>query len=94
MRELATPAQVLSNPDSQEILRVWIAENRNVFIAYPGAFADPAAWGLLLVDLARHVAQGYSKDGKGDVDAMLVRIKQGFDAEWEVNTNTLDPFDP
>ena len=89
MHELKVPAQVLADPHSREVLRTWIVGDINVFIAHPGAVEDPFSWGILLVDLARHVAQGYHKDGRGEFDAILSRIKAGFDAEWEVNTNDL-----
>jgi hypothetical protein len=42
---------------------------------------DPGAWGLLLVDIARHAAQAYARNGVGR-DQALARIKELFDAEW------------
>jgi len=89
--ELKVPNQVSSSSSSQEVLRAWIVGDANVFVTYPSAWEDPACWGLLLVDLARHVANGLSKQGKGTVEAILTRIMEGFDAEWEVNTNEFDP---
>jgi hypothetical protein len=36
---------------------------------------------LLLVDVARHLAQAYAKEGH-DKDVTLTRIRELFDAEW------------
>ncbi len=48
---------------------------------------DPAAWGLTLVDVARHAANAYEKEGR-DRDVTLKRIREAFDAEWFNPTNT------
>jgi hypothetical protein len=48
---------------------------------------DPAAWGLVLVDLARHSAQAYEHDGQKR-DEVLARIRAGFDAEWSAPTDS------
>ena len=47
---------------------------------------DPAAWGLVLVDLARRVSIAYSERGL-DRQQVLDRIRAAFDAEWD------DPLD-
>jgi hypothetical protein len=49
---------------------------------------DPGAWGILLVDLARHAAQAYANDGY-DFDKALHQIKSGFDAEWSSPTDSV-----
>ena len=48
---------------------------------------DPAAWGIMLVDLMKHVASAYQQDtGQSDAD-VLKRIRAGFDAEWQHATD-------
>lgn len=42
---------------------------------------DAGAWGLLLVDIARHAALAYAKEG-GDSRLILKRIRELFEAEW------------
>jgi hypothetical protein len=37
----------------------------------------------MLVDLARHVANGYEQDGRGDYFEVLARIREVFEAEWD-----------
>lgn len=90
MDALNVPDKVLNDQNAQEVLRAWIMGDVNFFAAFPSAWKDPFCWGIFLVDLARHVAQGYAKDGRGEIDAMLRRIKEGFDAEWEVNTSDVE----
>ncbi len=52
-----------------------------------GLWNDPAAWGLMLVDLAKHAANAYSQIEGRDRDEVLNRIKAGFDAEWDFATD-------
>jgi len=49
---------------------------------------DPGAWGLMLVDIARHAAQAYARNGVDRVRA-LARIKELFDAEWSGPTTRI-----
>jgi hypothetical protein len=48
---------------------------------------DPGVWGLALVDIARHAANGYAGQGE-DPQKALARIRQLFDAEWNAPTDT------
>ena len=47
---------------------------------------DAGAWGLLLVDVARHAAQAYANEGE-DPKVVLIRIRELFDAEWSAPTD-------
>ena len=59
---LPIPDAMRNQPDAQEILRIWIANGRQHFSLYTN-WEDPAAWGLMLADLARHVAHAYAREG-------------------------------
>ena len=72
-----------------EVARVWIADGAQHVTLRPEAWEDPAAWGLLLVDLARHVAHGFAQVRGADVADTLARIREGFDTEWDSPTDTL-----
>ena len=52
-----------------------------------GLWSDPAAWGIMLVDLARHVALAYQQTQGLQSEDVLDRIKAGFDAEWNNATD-------
>lgn len=42
---------------------------------------DPAAWGIMLADLARHVANAYQQDVGLNPEESLRRIKAALEAE-------------
>jgi hypothetical protein len=42
---------------------------------------DPAAWGLMLVDLARHVARAYEQSGRSTATSALKRVMDGVKME-------------
>lgn len=85
--EMLIPAVAASDREAFEILRVWISESRQHVSLSSGVWDDPAAWGLMLVDLARHVANAYQQGGRMKSAAALDRIKFGFDAEWNSPTD-------
>jgi hypothetical protein len=50
---------------------------------------DPAAWGLMLADLASHVANAYEREGYDRSD-VLIRIYEAFDAERGAPTDNAE----
>ncbi len=88
--ELDTPPLAGENPEAVELLRVWAAPGAPQQLVLNTVWNDPAYWGLLLVDIARHAAQAYERQGQDPSDT-LDRIREGFDAEWEFPTD--DPED-
>ena len=72
--------------DTFEVLRVWAGEAQSQQCVLQTTWSDPMAWGLLLVDIARHVARAYAGSGFSEEEA-LKRIKSGFDAEWNSPTD-------
>lgn len=87
MEELPVPPAAESASQAIELARVWAVDGAQHVSLATGLWADPGAWGLMLVDLARHVARAYELTGKmSRVDA-LARVRQGFDAEWSVPTD-------
>lgn len=79
--ELQKPP-ISREPGSFEILRVWSGENLSQQYALNTTWDDPGAWGLVLADIARHVAKAYGRGGETSEQEALLRIKQLFDAEW------------
>ena len=72
---------------ASEILRVWGGDNLPQQYSLRTTWGDPGAWGLLLVDVATHVAQAYAASGAMTESAALSRIKELFDAEWSAPTD-------
>jgi Domain of unknown function (DUF5076) len=92
-RELAPPPIAVTQPKSVEILRVWADPDGPQQLTLITQWEDPGAWGLLLVDIARHAAQAYAREGVDRARA-LARIKELFDAEWaSPTTGTKDLTD-
>lgn len=79
--QLPVPAAARKDPNSFEILRVWIANKSQHVSLLADMWDDPAAWGILLADLARHVANAYHQQKGLDLDRTLGRIKAGLDVE-------------
>jgi hypothetical protein len=69
-----------SDPTVEEILRVWSSPTHPYQLTLRTHWDDPGAWGILLVDVAKHAAQAYSRNGV-DRGAALRRIVELFEAE-------------
>jgi hypothetical protein len=70
-----------------ELLRVWAAHGKQHVSLATNLWTDPASWGIMLVDLAKHVASAYKQTTDKEFASVLKRIKEGFDAEWETATD-------
>jgi Domain of unknown function (DUF5076) len=84
--ELIIPDAAKQDPSSFELVRVWVARKAQHVSLRTGVWKDPAAWGIMLADLARHVANSYQDDGRDPVIA-LQRIRDGLDAELDKPTD-------
>ena len=84
--ELQIPEAAKKDSDAVEILRVWTVGGSQHVTLKTGVWSDPAAWGLMLVDLAKHAANAYAADGM-DRNAALQRIYEGLRAELESPTD-------
>jgi hypothetical protein len=80
------PPPLASDREAIEILRVWAAPDDAQQVTLRTYWSDPAAWGLLLVDIARHASVAYGREGR-DPTETLARIREGFDAEWSSPTD-------
>jgi len=90
--ELPIPPAVAQDPLAREIVRLWdMGSGAHEFVLNPGLFGDTTHWGVMLVDLARHVANAYVEMGQMDEAAALARIKQSFEQEWRSPTAGRDP---
>ena len=84
--ELPVPRQVCNAKQKVEMARIWLADGKQVVTLSPRVWSDPACWGMMLVDLARHVAAAYEPLGH-DREATLQRIRAALDAEWNHPTD-------
>lgn len=86
--ELQIPGAAEADPKSFEILRIWIAGGARHVSLKTEVWDDPATRGLMLADLACHVANAYAADGR-DRSATLQRVCEGF--RVEIDSPTDDP---
>ncbi len=84
---LLVPPIAQRDPKAIELARIWAAEGGQHVSLRPDAWEDPAAWGILLVDLAKHVANALHEQSGRDRADTLQRIRAGFDAEWDHATD-------
>ena len=80
--ELAIPFAAHGAREASEVLRAWIVDN-GLHVSLQRGFDDPAVWGVLLTDVARHVARIFETEGICSQDEALEKIKATFDAEWD-----------
>jgi hypothetical protein len=86
-KSLPIPPDVEVDTNAVELVRVWAAHGRQHVSLATNIWTDPAAWGIMLVDLAKHIALAYEQSTAMHSADALRRIKEGFDAEWEVTTD-------
>ncbi len=65
-KQLQIPEVALRDEKSYEIARVWVAEGAEHVSLLVGVWKDPAAWGILLADLARHVVNAFEQEDQLD----------------------------
>jgi uncharacterized protein DUF5076 len=86
--ELPIPPPALKDAKSRELVRVWAASGKQHISLATGLWDDPATWGIMLVDLARHLARAYKQTHGMDHDRTLARIRGAIDAEWAEDTDS------
>ena len=85
-KELPIPDDAQLDNNAIELARIWAANGQQHVSIATGVWDNPAAWGSMLVDLAKHIAHSYSQSRGDDYSEALSLIKQGIDAEWESPT--------
>jgi Domain of unknown function (DUF5076) len=80
--ELPIPGPAAENKDAREILRIWGAGGKQRISIDTEGEGGPAGWGIVLVDLARHVAVAYEQSGEMKGTEVLDRIKRAYEAKW------------
>ena len=91
--ELDPPPLAHTHPQATEVLRIWTAPEEGPHVILRTTWEDPAAWGVMLVDIARHAANAYANEGMPRAEA-LAQIKALFDAEWERPTDEAREIKP
>jgi hypothetical protein len=82
---LAAPPTALEHGGT-EVLRAAIVQG-GLEVSLKRGFDDPAVWGILLADIARHVSRIFAKEDGADEDETVVAIRSMFDAEIDKATD-------
>jgi len=91
-KQLPPPPIAEIESQATEVLRVWAAPGKPQQVTLRVTWKDPGAWGLMLVDIARHATRAYAKEGH-DPAAVLARIREMFDADWSGSPDTTSDID-
>jgi hypothetical protein len=78
--EQPIPPDALANDKAVEVLRAFVVDG-GLSISFTRAFDDPAMWGMMLVDIARHAARVFDKEGVMSEAEAMARIVEMFEAE-------------
>jgi Domain of unknown function (DUF5076) len=70
-----------SDAQSVELLRAWVVGQELHCSLDAGAFRDADTWGVVLADLARHVARALKEQEGQDEAATLLAVRAAFEAE-------------
>ena len=85
-RELAVPPNVAADKNATELIRAWASDGGLVCSLNPTAWPKdqaPIAWGILLSDVARPVADALQQSHSLDKHAVLGRMREVFDTELD-----------
>ena len=66
--QLRVPEPARTDAKSFELLRVWIAHQDQHISLRVGVWKEPEHWGMMLADLARHIAAAFEQSEKRDPD--------------------------
>ncbi|MGR4864129.1 DUF5076 domain-containing protein [Caulobacter sp. LARHSG274] len=87
MDALGVPPAAVRDTSALELARVWIAERglhcslRVGLYAEQGVSRETAAWGIILADLAGHLADALSAEGLGPQADLLDALVESFNSE-------------
>jgi hypothetical protein len=90
-KSLDMPPAAQRDQHAFELLRVWIAEEEQHVSLRAGLWDDPAAWGIVLADLARHIVNAHTQHNKKlDPQSFLQQLRDGFDHELDSPTEEVE----
>jgi Domain of unknown function (DUF5076) len=84
--QLHIPPNVADDRNACELIRAWTAHGGLVCSLNPGAWPAsdaPIAWGILLSDIARHVADALHQSYGLEKAEVLSRVRTVFDSELD-----------
>jgi len=94
MIELVIPPAAQRDADSLELMRAWVAEKGLHCSLKIGVYEDQGipealAWGTILADAARHIANALTSSNGKDTNETLREIRRHFEAELDSPTSEM-----
>ena len=86
-KELVVPESVSELQGARELLRMWRSDDGDRVILRTDDL-PPMAWGLMLVDLAKHLAHAYARQGGISANDAFGQVISGFIAELSQATDS------
>ena len=87
-KELLIPPAAEDDSAAFEILRVWGARGEQHVSIFWDLWDDPATWGIMLADLAGHVANALHQERGLNRNEVLSEIRAMFNKEIDVPTDS------
>jgi uncharacterized protein (DUF2267 family) len=83
---LPIPAPAIRDSHSIEMIRVWIAEKGlhaavNIGIWEAQDLNEPDAWGIMLADVVRHIANAHEEEYGRDPREVITAVRQALERE-------------
>jgi hypothetical protein len=82
------PPAAEEDPAAFEILRVWGAKGTQHVSIFWDLWDDPATWGMMLADLARHVANALHQERGLYSNEVVRQIRSMFNKEMDSPTDS------
>lgn len=86
--ELLIPPAAEADSNAVEVVRVWVAKGGQHVSINPFVWKEPEAWGIVLADLAGHLANAYQQEFGLDRQATMRKITDLLLAELRNPTDT------
>ena len=86
--ELLIPPIAEADPKAIEVVRVWVAKGGQHVSINPFVWKDPEAWGIVLADLAGHLANAYQQEMGLNREETMRKIADLLVAELTNPTDT------
>ena len=94
-KSLPIPAPAKRDPRSVEMMRTWIAGGELHVVLNVGFWEEPErgiderdAWGILMADMVRHIANAHEERYGRDPRETLIAIREAFEREIEKPTSS------
>ncbi|MEM9372926.1 MAG: DUF5076 domain-containing protein [Planctomycetota bacterium] len=80
-RALLIPPAALEDPRATELIRVWAAQDGQHVAISSDAWSDAHTWGVVLADLANHVANMIHEQSQTPRKRVIDELEKGFQGE-------------